>query len=175
MRSYFYGMTIVLLLAAVIYILSVSVVRSEQYVVDYGNGYGQNVDSETHFPVGTAYLISTPTVIQTAPGEVIGGGYTYRPVSIRDQIIDAARRYHVNVNCMLNIAWRESKYDPTAVGDHGDAIGIFQFHSQLWSRTPQGRAGLSRYDASANIEAAAWVMSNPNRDPNMGYQPWRGC
>lgn len=162
---------------ALLAVTTTTAVTAEQYTVDYGNGYGQNVDSETNFPVGGTYVISTPAppVIETAPGEVIGGGYTYRPVSIHDQIIDAASRYRVDANCMLRIASRESKFDPGAVGDHGDAIGIFQFHSALWSRTPQGKAGLSRYNASANIEAAAWVMQNPLRDPNMGLRPWRGC
>lgn len=157
----------------------------EQHAVDWGNGYATNVETDTGNVLGDTYRIDgpLPVVIETAPGEFIGGGYTYRPPTVggvpdapaplaaasgdvQGMIRNAAGRYGLDANRMLRVARCESGFSPSAIGDNGFSHGVFQFQTPLWSTTPQGQAGLNRLNAAANIEAAAWVMSRT------GYGPW---
>lgn len=57
------------------------------------------------------------------------------------------------------IAWAESHNDPNATNRYSGAAGLFQFLLSTWLTTPQGRAGLSRYDSAAATTAAAWMVS----------------
>ena len=53
----------------------------------------------------------------------------------------------------------ESQGNPRAVNPRSGASGLGQFLSSTWSTTPQGRAGLSVFDASANTAAINWMIS----------------
>lgn len=152
-------------LASATWLFAAVPVTAEQYVVDYGNGYGQNVDSDTHFPVGSTYLISTPVptpaVIVTGPGEVIGGGYTERPVSIRQHIINAAGRYRVDASWMIRIAECESRLDPSIRSKNGLYHGMFQYDWPTWYElsAQAGYAGTSPYNAEAASYVTAYALS----------------
>ncbi|MFZ0215192.1 MAG: transglycosylase SLT domain-containing protein, partial [Candidatus Dormiibacterota bacterium] len=59
----------------------------------------------------------------------------------------------------LCIATHESGDNPNAVQPYGGAEGLFQFLPSTFARTPQGAAGASIFDATANAQAAAWMYS----------------
>jgi hypothetical protein len=56
------------------------------------------------------------------------------------------------------IAMDESRGDPNAYNPRSGASGAFQFLRSTWRSTPQGRAGLSPFDATAARAAAAWMI-----------------
>ncbi|MGH7911601.1 MAG: transglycosylase SLT domain-containing protein [Candidatus Dormibacteraceae bacterium] len=62
------------------------------------------------------------------------------------------------VNWGLCIAEHESGDDPNAQNPSG-ASGLFQFMPSTFAATPQGQAGESIWDPTANAEAAAWKYS----------------
>ena len=57
------------------------------------------------------------------------------------------------LDCMIQ---RESAWDPGAVSPGGRYVGLAQFDYPTWMSTPQGRAGASRYEPYASIDAMAW-------------------
>jgi soluble lytic murein transglycosylase-like protein len=81
----------------------------------------------------------------------------------------AARRWRVDESTFLRIAWCESRWNPAARGP-GGAAGLFQFAPMTWEWVAAGAGypGASPYDAVANAEGAAWLMST------QGTRHW-GC
>lgn len=62
-----------------------------------------------------------------------------------------------NISAALTVMNCESRGDPNADNPRSTASGLFQFLSSTWAVTPQGKAGLSVWDADANVAAAAWL------------------
>lgn len=65
------------------------------------------------------------------------------------------------LDCMIR---RESTWFAGAVS--GPYVGLAQFDYPTWLSTPQGKAGLSRYDPYASIDAMAWGVLH------LGYGRW---
>ena len=59
------------------------------------------------------------------------------------------------IDCIIA---RESHGVPTAVNRSSGASGLGQFLRSTWLTTPQGRAGLSVFDAAANRAAVRWML-----------------
>ena len=59
------------------------------------------------------------------------------------------------VECIIRL---ESRGDPNARNRSG-ASGLGQFLPATWLSTPQGRAGYSVFNAAANRQAIAWMLS----------------
>jgi hypothetical protein len=59
------------------------------------------------------------------------------------------------VECVI---WRESRGNPNAVNPRSGASGLGQFLRGTWLSTPQGRAGYSVFDPSANRAAVRWMI-----------------
>ena len=68
----------------------------------------------------------------------------------------------------LRVAKCESNYNPMAVNRSSGASGLFQFLPSTWANTPQGKAGRSVFDATANAQAAAWYYNATGRTG----RPW---
>lgn len=86
-----------------------------------------------------------------------------------DLVTFYAKQYGVNVELAHCIAFNESNYNTSAVGDSGKAGGIFQFWSGTWKgwRKKMGRSTKdTRFVAKDNIETAMFVMSKG------GYRNW---
>jgi soluble lytic murein transglycosylase-like protein len=66
----------------------------------------------------------------------------------------------------LCVADHESRFDPGAIGDHGEAVGLYQFHLGTWQHF-RARIGLPaddlRADAREAARTACWAFAN-------GYQ-----
>jgi len=67
------------------------------------------------------------------------------------------------LDCMIR---GESSWDSAAKGAGGRYVGLAQFDLPTWAETPPGRAGLSRYDPYASIDAMAWGTVH------LGYGRW---
>ena len=52
----------------------------------------------------------------------------------------------------------ESENNPRAVNARSGAAGLGQFLASTWNTTPQGRAGLSRFDPVANRAAVQFML-----------------
>lgn len=67
------------------------------------------------------------------------------------------------LDCMIRL---ESTWRPSAVSPGGTYVGLAQFDLPTWRSTPTGRAGASRYDPYASIDAMAWGVVH------LGYGRW---
>jgi soluble lytic murein transglycosylase-like protein len=109
---------------------------------------------------------AVPEGDQSAQQETIATGSgrdgPAQPEDVPTTIADAARRWGVDPQRMLRVAWCESKYLPTATS-RGGHRGIFQFDGATW-RERAALIGVSAdfsaaYDPRANVEVAAATMA----------------
>jgi soluble lytic murein transglycosylase-like protein len=73
------------------------------------------------------------------------------------------RPYAIPAEFALCVADHESRFDPQAIGDHGDAVGLYQFHLGTWQhfRTRMGLpADDLRLDAREAARTACWAFAN---------------
>lgn len=75
------------------------------------------------------------------------------PANVDRAIRHASKVYGAPYREMLAVAWCESQFSPTAIGD--GSHGLFQFLRGTWARTPYGRKYI--YSAWWNSLAAAWL------------------
>lgn len=59
------------------------------------------------------------------------------------------------VACIVRV---KSRGDPNATNPRSGAAGLGQFLRSTWMSTPQGRAGYSVYDATANLAAIQYML-----------------
>lgn len=73
------------------------------------------------------------------------------------------RRYGVPEEFALCVADHESRFDPQAIGDHGDAVGLYQFHLSTWQHF-RTRMDLPiddlRLDAREAARTACWAFAH---------------
>jgi soluble lytic murein transglycosylase-like protein len=71
--------------------------------------------------------------------------------------------YDVPLEFALCVAENESRFDPQAIGDHGDAVGLYQFHLGTWQHF-RTRMGLPindlRLDARESARTACWAFAH---------------
>ena len=112
------------------------------------------------------------TDVATAANEVASATASLTGMSV-PELISSLGGTHAQ--CIGSIAAGETTgerdhFDPTAVNHSSDAEGLCQWLLSTWLATPQGRAGLSRLDPVADIEAMAYVL-----DGHMGgMNNWAG-
>jgi hypothetical protein len=70
--------------------------------------------------------------------------------------LPAASVFDRRIECLIRY---ESGGNPYAVNRSSGASGLLQFLPSTWRSTPQGRAGMSVFDAVAARAAAAWMLS----------------
>jgi hypothetical protein len=80
----------------------------------------------------------------------------------------AAERFGVSPSTALYIAWRESRYDPTAYNAAGDAAGIYQHLLRYWPDRADtyGFPNWSAFNARANIFVTMRMVRG------VGWGPW---
>jgi soluble lytic murein transglycosylase-like protein len=100
--------------------------------------------------------------LQGAINSVGVDAYTYLrstgelpPVRDTSSVATPAALPSARVECIVRV---ESHGDPSARNRSG-ASGLGQFLPSTWASTPQGRAGLSVFNAAANRAAIAWMLS----------------
>jgi hypothetical protein len=122
-------------------------------------------NSVAHKPVETK---SKPTV--SVRVKETGGAYSGRHYSkeeVQQLIRDYSAAYGINPDVPLCIARLESGYNQFSKNRSSTASGVFQYLSSTWRGTDEGRAGLSVFDADANVRAAIKYMAS-----RRSTQPW---
>jgi soluble lytic murein transglycosylase-like protein len=64
-------------------------------------------------------------------------------------------RYARRLDCVIG---RESRWNTTAYNSRSGATGLAQFIYSTWMSTPQGKAGASRTDPIASIDASVFLI-----------------
>jgi hypothetical protein len=80
----------------------------------------------------------------------------------------AAEHHGVSTERALYIAWRESRYQPSAYNEDGPAAGIYQHLTKYWPERAEryGFPGWSAFDGRANIIVTMRMVSR------IGWGPW---
>jgi muramidase (phage lysozyme) len=114
--------------------------------------------------VGTCYAGNcVPASLSTASNSA---EIPYTKEEVIQLIHHWSEYFNVPVEHPLRIARCESNYRWDAKNKTSSASGVFQYLSGTWSKTFEGKAGLSVFDADANIRAAIRHMSVH------GYDAW---
>lgn len=92
---------------------------------------------------------------------------TIQVVSIDDMVSAEAERFAVNESHLSKTIGCESHGDPTAIGDHGKAYGVGQFHEDTfdWMQTQAIKQGepfqnLQYKNPHDQITLMAWAFAN---------------
>lgn len=82
----------------------------------------------------------------------------------------AAAYYHVNHDTALSIAYRESRYEPTAYNSWSCAKGLYQHLCRYWPDRADdyGFRNWSAFNARANIFVTMRMVKR------YGWEPWGG-
>jgi peptidoglycan hydrolase CwlO-like protein len=96
------------------------------------------------------------------------------PPGYQAEVVDLIKRYFTplgrdDLDMALCVAWRESRYTPTAVNKSSGAAGVFQFMPNLWPwfSSTAGWDGADVFDPNANVGVAAAIVKM------FGWWPWR--
>jgi len=72
-------------------------------------------------------------------------------------IVQAAERYHQSVDEAEDVAWCESRDDPSAVNSESGDAGLWQFEAATWAATPYARHSV--FSAHWSSLGAMWYWS----------------
>jgi hypothetical protein len=78
-------------------------------------------------------------------------GRYYSKEEVQNLIIQYSQEYGISADLPLRVANCESGYNQFSKNKNSTAAGVAQYLSSTWRNTEAGRAGLSVYDADANI------------------------
>lgn len=82
--------------------------------------------------------------------------------NIANHLVLTAHRYNISTVHFVAIAYAESRLNPKAVGDHGLAKNIFQFHEQTFNAfKKEAKMPYLEYNNwKDQAELAAWAFKN---------------
>lgn len=86
---------------------------------------------------------------------------------VKTLIVEYSKQYGIAPDLPLNIARCESGFNHLAKNKNSTASGVFQYLSSTWKSTDEGKAGLSVFDADANVRAAVKYIASRGH-----AQPW---
>ncbi|HEX8196363.1 MAG TPA: transglycosylase SLT domain-containing protein [Pyrinomonadaceae bacterium] len=140
-----------------------------QLIINYAQFHKAPVPSPTPTP--------TPTqkpVIKQAKNKPIGTpnksadrGRNYGQGEVQDLIRKYSQQYSISPETPLCIAKKESGFNSSSRNPKSTASGVFQYIAGTWKATDEGKAGLSVFNADANIKAAIKYMSS-----RKNAKPW---
>lgn len=87
-------------------------------------------------------------------------------LTIPEIIATTAKQYGIDPQLALYVSYKESKWEPNAVGDHGTSFGIFQIHNLK-------QKGLTIAQAEDPVFASNWSMKTMKEDG--GCKQWSTC
>lgn len=87
-------------------------------------------------------------------------------LDIPEFIALTATEYGINPQTALYISYKESNWDPKAVGDHGTSFGLFQIHNPK-------QKGLTVAQAEDVYFSTVWAMKTMKYDG--GCKQWSTC
>jgi hypothetical protein len=86
-------------------------------------------------------------------------GKSYSKEEVETLIRKYSDLYGISSDTPRCIAFHESGYNQYSRNKTSSASGVFQYLSGTWKATDEGKAGLSVFDADANVRAAVKYMS----------------
>jgi soluble lytic murein transglycosylase-like protein len=93
-------------------------------------------------------------------------GRHYSKEEVVELIKSYSSQYGISANLPLAIARCESGYNQFSKNKSSSASGVFQYLIGTWAGTDEGKAGLSVFDADANVRAAIkYIASRGNASP----------
>jgi hypothetical protein len=112
-----------------------------------------------------------PTTTPTT-GVYSGRNYT------RDEVVELIKSYSafygISPDTSLRIAKCESGFNQAAKNPSSSASGVFQYLRGTWSNTEEGKAGISVFDADANVRAAVRHIATKGTSPwNASIHCWK--
>jgi hypothetical protein len=137
--------------------------NEEQTIVDESGQY--EIRDGAIKPLPAAYASGGnghPVGNSSSQGFTIEGRYSGRDYSgqtwTKEQVIDLIKeyslRYNIDSSLPLRVANCESGYNWSSKNRSSSASGVFQYIASTWRNTEAGRAGLSPFDADANVHMA---------------------
>ena len=87
-------------------------------------------------------------------------GRHYSKEEVQQLIRDYSAQYGIPAEVPLCIARLESGFNQFSKNKHSSASGVMQYLSSVWPVTDEGKAGLSVFDADANVRAAIKYMAS---------------
>lgn len=111
---------------------------------------------------------SESIVVAAATGRVRALGGSLTEVEMRAVLTEAGWPVELHDEA-LRVAWCESKWRSSAVGDGGNSLGIFQLNKDTWF-TYAGEDPAQWADPLVNARVAWAVMGY---DRGRGYERWR--
>lgn len=112
-----------------------------------------------------------PSTPQNLSQEDTFTGRHYSKEEVIQLIKDYSAQYAISPDLPLRIAKCESGYNQFAKNRTSTASGVFQYLASTWSATDQGKAGLSVFDADANVKAAvSYIASRGHARPWLASQ-----
>ena len=116
------------------------------------------VEDET--PAPSSRKVAAPKRADTKPqAQKADGQRDYGKGEIQDLIRKYSAEYGIDAQTPLCIAKNESGFNPNSKNKSSSASGVFQYLNSTWEQTDEGKAGLSVFDAEANIKAAVKYMA----------------
>lgn len=81
-------------------------------------------------------------------------GRDYSPSEVQQLIRDYSAQYGISADLPLRVANCESGFQQSSKNRNSTASGVYQYLQTTWSHTEAGRAGISAFDADANVHMA---------------------
>jgi muramidase (phage lysozyme) len=129
----------------------------------------QSKDIPDKPPKKTVAEIKKPTVkpshkkVLTQTGRTDTGRDSVKSYS-KEEVIklinDYSQLYGISPQTPLAIAKCESGYRYDAKNKSSTASGVYQWLSSSWKGQPDGKAGVSVFNAEANVKAAVWLIAH---------------
>lgn len=118
-------------------------------------------ESPITYPIDAEHgIIYKPNIPTSTPiKEISYTGQVYSQDEVQNLIISYSKEFQIDPTIPLRIAKCESNYHWNSKNSSSTASGVYQFIASTWAGTPEGKSGLSPFDADANVRAAIRKIS----------------
>jgi hypothetical protein len=122
------------------------------------------------FPLTTSEAMVQRDVIRAPSSRICPIDWRQSTWHVKQLIRCAASHFGVGERRALYIAWRESRFRPSAYNTAGEAAGIYQHLLRYWPRRAEdyGFHNWSVFNARANIIVTMRMVNQ------YGWDPWGG-
>ncbi len=113
-----------------------------------------NPEANLLHPANVSAKASLPV---TTSSDYAGKHYTKEEVEA--MIVAYSAQYGIDPQTPKCIAFHESGYNQFSKNKRSTASGVYQYLTSTWKYTDEGKAGMSVFDAEANVKAAVKYMA----------------
>ena len=112
----------------------------------------------------TGNIVNITTPVRKEAVNATQNGYSDNQQKIMDNIRNIAKKYNIDENLLLNIAWNESRFNPNAKSNASTAKGLFQITNPTWKDlvknygSTHGITSTGVYDPIQNATGSALLL-----------------